>query len=145
MMYSILVFVHAVSSLFIGIYLLFPVVINGISSRSKNELIPVLQLILYITRTSHYALIVLVVSGGWMIIAYASYPSILWVIISILLLVTIGGFMGLITSKLKQVLHSEDPGKTLLGNKLTLKWYSWLNSLFVIIVLLIMTNRGLFS
>lgn len=144
-MYSILVFVHVVSSLFLGTYLALPLVINAIFSRSGTELKPVLKTILSFTRAGHYALILLVISGGWMVISYASYPSILWVILSMLLLIAIGGLIGMINKNIRQILIAEDPKKKLADNISTLKWYGWLNTIFVITALFIMTNRSLFS
>ncbi|SER56369.1 hypothetical protein [Psychrobacillus sp. OK032] len=143
-MYSMLVFVHVVSSLFLGTYLVLPIIINAISSRSSTELKPVLKILLSFTRAGHYALILLVISGGSMVISYTSYPSILWVILSILLLIAIGGLIGLINKNIRQILLAEDPKKKLADNISTLKWYGWLNTLLVITTLFIMTNRGLF-
>ncbi|HHW35703.1 MAG TPA: hypothetical protein GXX18_00110 [Bacillales bacterium] len=144
-MYSIIVFFHVVSTLFLGGLLAFPLVMNSFSSRTGNELKTALKTALSFTRASHYALVLLMMSGVWMVVAYSSYPSILWIGIAILLLILIGGLIGMMHKNIKRIIFAENPEKKLLEHVLKLKWYSWITFLLIIASIFIMTNRSLFS
>lgn len=144
-MYSIIVFFHVVSTLFLGSLLALPLVINSFSSRTGNELKTALKTALSFTRASHYALVLLMMSGVWMVVAYSSYPSILWIGIAILLLILIGALIGMMHKIIKRIIFAENPEKKLLEHVLQLKWYSWITFLLIIASIFMMTNRSLFS
>ncbi|MFP3918498.1 hypothetical protein U5N28_11865 [Lysinibacillus telephonicus] len=144
-MYSFLVFIHVVSALFLGSFLTLPFIIHTISSRTGNELKTVLRTTLSFMRAGHYALVLLMISGGWMSFGYSSYPSILWVGIAIVLLVLIGGAIGMMHRNLKRIILSKYPENKLVENISKLNWYSWITFLFIMAVVFTMTNRGLFS
>ncbi|MGN7403091.1 hypothetical protein ACTHO0_24875 [Cytobacillus praedii] len=144
-MYSFLVFIHVVSALFLGSFLSLPFIIHIIFSRMANELKTVLNTTLSFMRAGHYALVLLMFSGGWMSFGYSSYPSILWAGIAIVLLVLIGGTIGMTHRNLKRIILSKYPEKKLAENVSTLKWYSWITFLFIMAAVFTMTNRSLFS
>src|SRR5690606_27722168 len=110
-MYSYILFVHVVSALFFGCFLTFPLVIH---TRTNNVSITNLKTILAFIRFGHYALILLIVSGGWMVMGYSSYPSTAWVVISIMLLILIGGLIGMVQKNIKQIIVAKDFEKALL-------------------------------
>ena len=144
-MYSFILFSHVVSSLFLGCFLAFPLAINTLFSRTSNELMTSLKTILAFTRAGHYALVLIMVSGGWMIIGYSSYPSMFWVAFSILILILIGGLIGMVNKNIKQIIFANDCKKALLENMPNLKWYGWITFFSILIAVFIMTNRSLFS
>lgn len=144
-MYSFILFVHVVSAMFLGCFLAFPLIIHTFISRTSHELITSLKTVLAFTRAGHYALVLVMVSGGWMVIGYASYPSLFWAIGSILILILIGGLIGMMHKNIKQIIFAEDSKKTLLENRLKLKWHGWLIFFSILIAVFIMTNRSLFS
>ncbi len=144
-MYSIIVFFHVVSALFLGSLLALPLVMNSFFSRKGNELKTALKTALSFTRASHYALVHLIISGVWMVVAYSSYPSILWIGIAILLLILIGGLIGMMHKNIKRIIFAENPEKKLLEHVSKLKWYSWITFLLIIASIFMMTNRSLFS
>lgn len=144
-MYSFILFVHVVSAIFLGCFLAFPFVIHTLFTRTSNELKTCLHTILAFTRAGHYALVLLIVSGGSMIIWYSSYPSIFWVALSILTLILIGGLIGIVNKNIKQVISANDSKKALLENMLRLKWYGWITFFSILFAVFIMTNRSLFS
>lgn len=73
-MYQILVFVHVISALLLGSFLVLPWVIKTIYSRSGDEFIGDLRMALIFLRSGHYALIFLMISGGWMVVGYSAFP-----------------------------------------------------------------------
>lgn len=144
-MYSFLVFIHVVSALFLGSFLSLPFIIHTIFSLTGNELITVLKTTLNFIRAGHYALVLLMISGGWMTIGYSSYSSILWAGIAIVLLVMIGGTIAMTHRILKNIILSKYPEKKLIENISMIKWYSWITFLFIMAAVFIMTNHNLFS
>ncbi|GIN98131.1 hypothetical protein J6TS1_40010 [Siminovitchia terrae] len=144
-MYSIIVFFHVVSALFLGSLLALPLVMNSFFSRTGNDLKTALKTALSFTRASHYALVLLMISGVWMVVAYSSYPSILWIGIAILLLILIGGLIGMLHKNIKRIIFAENPEKKLLEHESELKWCSWITFLLIVASIFMMTNRSLFS
>ncbi|MGF7015753.1 hypothetical protein [Ornithinibacillus bavariensis] len=143
-MYSILLFVHVLSSLFLGTFLALPFVMNTLFSRTGDELKALIRTVLNFTQGGHYALIFLTISGGSMIMVYRSYPSKLWVVLAIVLLLMISGMVGMIQKNMKRIIGSENPEELVANHRLTLKRFAWLISLFIIAAIFIMTNRSLF-
>lgn len=79
-----------------------------------------------------------------MVIGYSSYPSMLWVLLSLTLLLLIGAVIGMISKRLKTITHAENAEKALQENISKLKTFGWLTFTLVIIAAFIMTNRHLF-
>lgn len=144
-MYAILVFFHVISAIFLGVFLTFPIIIKRLFSQTGQELKTVITTFLSFTRGGHYALVLILITGGWMTMSYSSYPSTEWVIIATLLLALIGAMIGMINTLLKKILSSEQPEENLINNRAKLKWYGWCLFLFIIAASFIMTNRGLFA
>ncbi|MEK4145977.1 hypothetical protein NST02_02680 [Robertmurraya sp. FSL W8-0741] len=144
-MYAILVFFHVISAIFLGVFLTFPIIIKRLFSQTGQELKTVITTFLSFTRGGHYALVLILITGGWMTMGYSTYPSTEWVIIATLLLALIGAMIGMINTLLKKILSSEQPEENLINNRAKLKWYGWCLFLFIIAASFIMTNRGLFA
>ncbi|WP_449620971.1 hypothetical protein [Robertmurraya sp. Marseille-Q9965] len=144
-MYSFLVFIHVGSALFLGSFLSFPLILRSVFSCSDNELKPTLRTILSFTRTCHYALVLLMISGIFMFFTYSQSLSTLWITIAILLVVNIGGMIGRIQLSLKKILLSNSPEKQLIEQSSRLQWSSWITFLSIIAAVFIMTNRYLFT
>lgn len=144
-MYSILVFVHVISAFLLGSFLILPLTFKSLANRAEDELKASLKTIHHFTRFGHYALILLFISGGWMVIGYSIYPSMLWVILSLILLLLIGAVIGMISQRLKFIAHAENTGRALLENISRLKTFGWLTFILIIAAAFIMTNRHLFS
>ncbi|WP_340002605.1 DUF2269 family protein [Oceanobacillus sp. FSL K6-0127] len=143
-MYSILVFIHVISAFLLGSFLILPLMYKSLAKRAGDELKASLKTIHHYTRFGHYALILLFISGGWMVIGYSSYPSMLWVLLSLTLLLLIGAVIGMISKRLKTITHAENAEKALQENISKLKTFGWLTFTLVIIAAFIMTNRHLF-
>lgn len=144
-MYSSLVFVHVASALLLGSFLAFPFVLPSLLTRAGKELKLAVQLVTGFVRVSHYALILLVITGGWMVIGFAVYPSLMWVVLSLLLLLVIGALIGMIQKNLKRILHEKETELALSQLKTKLKTLGWISFVCIIAVVFIMTNRGLFT
>lgn len=80
-----------------------------------------------------------------MVMGYAIYPSLLWVVLSLILFMLIGALIGMIQNNLKRVIFAEDPDKALRRNKAKLNTLGWFTFLLIFTVVFVMTNRSLFS
>ncbi|WP_054860049.1 hypothetical protein [Gracilibacillus sp. JCM 18860] len=143
-MYLLLIFAHVLSALLLGSFLCLPIILRWLYTLTGNELRIGLKTTLAFTRVGHYALAFLLLTGGWMVIGYPPYPSVIWVVTSILLLVLIGAMIGIIHAKLKKVILTKQPEKLLLTYRTPLICYSWLTFLTIVAALFLMTNRHLF-
>ncbi|WP_018933269.1 hypothetical protein [Gracilibacillus lacisalsi] len=144
-MYSFIVFVHVIGALLLGSFLAFPVAFKSLLSRSGTELKISVKTLVSFTRFGHYALFVLIITGGWMVMRYATYPSWLWVVLSLILLMLIGALIGMIQKGLKSIMLAKNPDKVLQRNTAKLNILGWFTFLLIVIAVFIMTNRGLFS
>lgn len=139
-MYQLLIFIHVISALFLGSFLVLPWVMKKISSRSGDEFIGFLRMALSFLRTGHYSLIFLLISGGWMVTGYSAFPSILWVIIAVALLLLMGAMMGMIHKTFKGTMMSEHPRNHFTENLTKLRVMSWVMFVTIAMAVLIMTN-----
>ncbi|MDY0406703.1 DUF2269 family protein [Virgibacillus sp. 179-BFC.A HS] len=144
-MYSFIVFAHVLGALLIGSFLAFPFAFKSLLSQSGNEVKVAVKTLVGFTRFAHYALILLIVTGGWMAMGYATYPSLLWVMLSLILFMLIGALIGVIQHNLKRVIFAEDPDNALQRNKAKLNTLGWFTFVLIFTVVFVMTNRGLFS
>ncbi|MBO0994618.1 hypothetical protein [Bacillus sp. SD088] len=144
-MYPFIVFAHVIGALWLGSFLAFPIAFKSLLSRSGNELKITVKTLVDFTRFGHYALILLIITGGWMVMGYATYPSLLWVVLSLILLMLIGALIGMIQKGLKSVILAKNPDKVLQQNTAKLNILGWFTFLLIITVVFVMTNRGLFG
>ncbi|MDH5162743.1 hypothetical protein [Heyndrickxia oleronia] len=144
-MYSFIVFVHVLSAVFLGSFLAYPFIWNSFVSQLNKDILVVPKVIMSYIRFGHYALVLLLISGACLVIYYSTYPSVLWVVIAIALLVLIGGLLGMIHKKLKGINLGGFSDKELIVKLLSLKRDSIIMSLLILVAIFIMTNRSLFS
>ncbi|MFJ7755252.1 hypothetical protein ACQKGI_01025 [Peribacillus muralis] len=142
-MYQLLVFIHVISALFLGSFLVLPWMIKTIFSRTGDEFIGFLRMALSFLRSGHYALIFLMVSGGGLVTGYSAFPSILWVSIAVVLLLLIGALMGMILKTFKKIIKEDYPSNHFAENLTKLRKMSWVMFLTILIAVLIMTNPNL--
>lgn len=144
-MYQLLVFIHVTSALFLGSFLVLPWIIKSMFSRSEDELLSFLPIVLGFVRAGHYALVFMLISGGWMVMGYSAFPSILWVIIAVALLFLMGAMIGMIHQTFKGILKSEQPQMNFTENQIKLKTVSWVMFITILMAVMIMTNPYLLN
>lgn len=142
-MYSLLLLVHIISAVLLGSYLTLPWQIKKTSNIPRDNLVLRINFIQSYTRTGHYSLILLLVSGGLMTIIYSAFPSITWVVVSCITLLFISAFMGMISKKLRHIKNSEKPEDLLKKNFKILSMFSWALFVCILFALIIMTNPSI--
>ncbi|MGG3572646.1 hypothetical protein ABES80_09200 [Bacillus gobiensis] len=144
-MFQLLLFLHVTSALFLGSYLVLPWLMKQRYLRSGDEFKGFLQSVLKFTRSAHYALIGLLITGFLMIVLRSAFPSVLWITIAIGLLLGIGAMIGMIDKKFKQILKSDHPKQLMSDQARTLNLYSWMAFFFILASIVIMTNPRLLA
>lgn len=142
-MYHLLLLVHVISAVLLGSYITLPWQIKKMLTIPRDNLVLRINLIQSYTRAGHYSLILLLVSGGLMIVIYSAFPSIIWVVVSFTTLLFIGAFMGMIKKKLRQIKDSEKPEDLLKRNFKVLSMFSWALFVCILFALIIMTNPSI--
>jgi hypothetical protein len=142
-MYHLLLLVHVISAVLLGSYLTLPWQIKKMPTIPRDNLVLRINFIQSYTRAGHYSLILLLVSGGLMIIIYSAFPSIIWVVVSFTTLLFIGAFMGMINKKLRQIKDSKKTEVLLKKNFKVLSMFSWALFVCILFALIIMTNPSI--
>lgn len=139
-MYHILIYIHILSALLIGIYILIPFVIPSIESFSQKEQTTFSELILFFIRVGQYALILLLLTGGGLIYIINGGLTTLWMILTTILFLIVGGALGMMQVKIKALRKSRDNDFALHSHLNQFKIYSWMTSIGIILILIVMTN-----
>lgn len=142
-MYHLLLLVHVISAVLLGSYLTLPWQIKKMLTIPRDNLVLCINFIQSYIRAGHYSLLLLLVSGGLMIVINSAFPSIIWVVISFTTLLFIGAFMGIIKKKLRQIKDSEKTEDLLKRNFKVLSMFSWALFVCIIFALIIMTNPSI--
>lgn len=142
-MYPLVLLVHVISAVLLGSYLTLPWQIKKMRNVPRDNLVLCIDFIQSYTRTGHYSLILLLVSGGLMIVIYSAFPSIIWVVVSGITLLLIGAFMGMIKKRLRQIKDSEKPEDLLQKNFKVLSMFSWTLFFCILFALVIMTHPSI--
>jgi hypothetical protein len=142
-MYHLLLLVHVINAVLLGSYLTLPWQIKKMPTIPRDNLVLRINFIQSYTRAGHYSLILLLVSGGLMIVIYSAFPSIIWVVVSFTTLLFIGAFMGMINKKLRQIKDSKKTEVLLKKNFKVLSMFSWALFVCILFALIIMTNPSI--
>ncbi|GGE30861.1 hypothetical protein GCM10011391_06860 [Pullulanibacillus camelliae] len=140
-MFGVLIFLHVISAVVLGVYVLLPCFLNYVSKLKQESLTSVAGLLIGLTRMGQYALILLLLTGGAMMSMMSSMPSIAWLIITLVLFVIIGAVTGMLIHNIKRLKGAK--ATSALFSKV--KVYSWIASIAIILIVLVMTNPRLFE
>ncbi|GGE55102.1 hypothetical protein GCM10011391_37610 [Pullulanibacillus camelliae] len=144
-MSAVLLFLHITSAFLLSSFLSVPFIIPSLHNRKGEALKASLHTLISLTRTGHIALMGVLLTGAWMVIAYSAFPSPLWVAIALFLLVCVGGLIGMLLKEFKEIVRIERPENQLRERMNYVKVYSWLLDCAILVALFVMTARQLFN
>lgn len=144
-MYPVMIFLHVVSALLLGAYVMFPFLVGRAATLSGAAQESFVGLIAYINRIGQFSLIVTFLTGGAMVSQVDPMPSMLWMISSIVLLLIVGAITGMIGGRIKKLIANSKAGKSTASDAAKIKSFSWIAAVAVILAVLIMTNPQLLS
>lgn len=144
-MYPVMIFLHVVSALLLGAYVMFPFLVGRAATLSGAAQESFVSVIAKINRIGQFSLIVTFLTGGAMISQVDPKPSVLWMISSIVLLLIVGAITGMIGGRIKKLIANSKAGKSTASDAAKIKTFSWIAAIAVIVAVLIMTNPQLLS
>ncbi|NEW07754.1 hypothetical protein GK047_17270 [Paenibacillus sp. SYP-B3998] len=142
-MYSVMIFLHVVSALFLGCYVLFPFLTGRAATLSGAAQESFVGLLRSFNRVGQYAAIVAFITGGALI--SKTKPSVLWMILAIVLLLIIVALSGMMGGRMKKLIVAAKAGKDTASDVAKIKTFSWIAAIAVIVAVLIMTNPQLLA
>ncbi|WNR43338.1 hypothetical protein [Paenibacillus roseipurpureus] len=144
-MYHVLIFLHVISALLLGSYVVFPFLVGRAGSLSGAAQESFAGLLASLNRVGQFSLIVTFLSGGAMISQLDPKPSALWMALATILLVIVGAATGMIGGRIKKLKASSAAGKSTAADASKIKAFSWIAAIAVILAILIMTNPQILS
>ncbi|MDF2653228.1 MAG: hypothetical protein K0Q73_9033 [Paenibacillus sp.] len=144
-MYPVMIFLHVVSALLLGAYVMFPFFVGRAATLSGAAQESFVGVIATINRIGQFSLIVTFLTGGAMVSQVDPMPSVLWMISSIVLLLIVGAISGMIGGRIKKLIANSKAGKSTASDAAKIKTFSWIAAVAVIVAVLIMTNPQLLS
>lgn len=142
-MYQVMIFLHVISALLLGVYVVFPFIAGRAASLSGAGLEGFTGLLSSLNRVGQFSLIVTFITGGAMVSKVE--VSTLWMVVAIVLLLIVGAVTGMIGGRLKKLNASGKAGASTATDAAKIKTFSWIASISVIVAILIMTNPQLLA
>ncbi len=140
-MYNIVLFIHVVSAMLLGVYLVIPFIWSKTNDLLADAQYSYLQILTLFNRIGQYSLIALFITGGYMVSKVD--VTVTWIITVIALLVLIGALTGMIGSKMKKMMALNKQGKLIIKEVSSLKLFFWINGIFVVTSIYLMLNQNI--
>lgn len=140
-MFSVMIFLHVISALLLGVYVVFPFVAGRSASLSGAGQESFVGLLSFFNRIGQFALIVSFITGGAMI--HSAGVSVPWMIISVVLLLIIGAVTGMLGSRMKKLVAAAKAGTSVVSDAAKIRAYSWIAAISVIVAVFFMLNRSI--
>ncbi|WP_284641131.1 hypothetical protein [Paenibacillus silviterrae] len=102
MMFQFLLYLHVLSAILMGAYLVMPFLSGKLASLSGSAQYGFLNVLSGFNRAGQFALILAFLTGGYMV-GKGSY-SVLWMVLAVVLLLAIGAVSGIMGKKMRQAL-----------------------------------------
>lgn len=130
-------FIHVIGSLAMGFYLLLPFVLGKIDRMTPAVQEGTLSAVQLLNRLAQFALILVLVSGVYMIVAWNSY-SVAWIVVVVLLFLAISGIAGAMGKPLRlslEAIRNQQPMTQYAGK---MRMFSTLLAVFLILITFLM-------
>ena len=137
-MYNVMIFLHVVSALLLGAYVVFPFLVGRAASLSGAAQESFVGLLRSFNRVGQFALIVAFITGGALISNVK--PSVAWMITAVVLLLIVGALSGMIGARTKKLIASAKAGANTAADVGKIQAFSWIAAIVVVVAVLIMTN-----
>lgn len=130
-------FIHVIGSLAMGFYLLLPFVLGKIDRMTPAVQEGTLSAVQLLNRLAQFALILMLVSGVYMIVVWNSY-SVAWIVVVVLLFLAISGIAGAMGKPLRlslEAIRNQQPMTQYAGK---MRMFSTLLAVFLILITFLM-------
>jgi len=144
-MTKFILFLHILSAVGMGFYLLFPFLAFRIGAFAKQTQEGYVQALLTANRLGQILLVVQFLTGGYLIGKYKDSITTTWMIIVIVLILAVGALTGMLGGPLKRIVKDLQAGKTDASNLAKAKTFSLLTSVIILILVILMVYPNIFS
>jgi uncharacterized membrane protein len=138
-MYNVIVFLHVVSAVLLGFYVLFPFAAGRVGSLNGETQQGYVGLLSFFNRVGQFTLIASFLTGGYL--AGRAGLSGAWMATSVVLLVALGAVSGIVGANLKRLNAASQNGSSTAAAFGKVKALSWVGAVIVIVILYVMVNR----
>ncbi|MDP4097873.1 hypothetical protein OIN60_13945 [Paenibacillus sp. P96] len=132
---------HMIGAVAMGFYLLLPLVVGKLDSLSAPAQEGAVSTVRTLNRFAQYALIIQLLTGGYMLMG-GDY-SLAWMIIVILLLLIIAALGGMMGKPLRLAIEGLSKGNDISAQKAKLRTFSALLAISVLLMLFFMVYNGI--
>jgi hypothetical protein len=142
-MESIMLFLHVVSAVLLGSYLLVPFLSGRAAALSGIEQQSQVSLLITLNRIGQFSLVVALITGGAMI--HSAGVAVLWMILTVILFLALGAASGILGVNLKKMLvaSKEESSTSIPASKV--QTFSWISGIVLLLLIYIMTHPTLFA
>jgi hypothetical protein len=142
-MESVMIFLHVVSAVLLGSYLLLPFLSGRAAALSGVEQQSQIGLLITLNRVGQFSLIVALVTGGALI--HSAGVAVAWMIVTFVLFLAIGATSGIMGANLKKMLiaSKEESSTSVPASKV--QTFSWISGIVLLLLIYIMTHPALFA
>jgi hypothetical protein len=139
-----ILFLHILSAVGMGFYLLFPLLAARIGSFAKQTQEGYVQALLTANRFGQYLLIVQFLTGGYLIGKNKDSISTVWMIIVIVLIILVGALTGMIGGPLKRIVKDLQAGQAVSADVAKAKTFSLLIAVLLLALVVLMVYPDIF-
>jgi uncharacterized membrane protein len=142
-MYVAMYAVHVITAIILLMYLLFPSMVRRTERLPANKQAPGLKMLVRMNRFGQAGLALAFLSGGYMIGKVFSAYSMLWLILSIVLVLVIGAMSGMVARPLRQWKEQAEKGANASEQQRKARTFSTIAAFAVAAIIIIMLFPGL--
>ncbi|MCY9663038.1 hypothetical protein P5G65_28670 [Paenibacillus chondroitinus] len=137
-MYQVMIFLHVLSALLLGVYVVFPFIVGRAATLTGAALEGFMGLLSTLNRVGQFSLIVTFITGGAMVSKVE--VSVLWMVLAVVLLLIVGAVTGMIGGRIKKLAANAKAGNNTATDAAKIKTFSWIAAVAVVVAILFMTN-----
>jgi hypothetical protein len=142
-MNSVMLFLHVVSAILMGSYLVLPFLSGRAAALSGLEQQSNVSLLITLNRVGQIALVIALLTGGAMI--PSAGVSVAFMITAIVLVLAIGATSGIMGASLKKMLVASKAETSTSAPASKVQTFSWLSAILILFIVYVMTNPTVFS
>ncbi|MFD0679533.1 MULTISPECIES: hypothetical protein [unclassified Paenibacillus] len=105
-MHNLFVYLHVLSAILMGVYLMFPFLSMRIEALSGAAQVGFLNVLYATNRSGQLALVIALLSGGYLV--SKSGFSVAWMIVAVVLFLALGGLTGVLGSAMRKALADDN-------------------------------------
>lgn len=144
-MFSIMIFIHVISAVLMGSFLVFPFFSGRAASLEGQEQLSYVSLLITLNRVAQFALVVAFLTGGAMLSNKEISISVPWMITAIILFLAVAAASGIMGANLKKIVAANKAAASSSAAASKVQSFSWISAIVLLLVLYVMTHPAMFA